>query len=113
MPNDMLQGRRVLVTQADDFMGPMLCEVFAAHGADVIASTQPLLDAAAPAALIAATGTVDVLVVNLALPAPTPRRQTCPTANGAILRRHRRAAAAAGAGGAAADGERGVPAASW
>ena len=71
MPNDMLQGRRVLVTQADDFMGPMLCEVFAAHGADVIASTQPLLDAAAPAALIAATGTVDVLVANLALPAPT------------------------------------------
>ena len=67
----MLQGRRVLVTQADAFMGPTLCEVFAAHGAEVIASTQPLLDAAAPAALVADAGTIDILVANLALPAPS------------------------------------------
>ncbi len=71
MPDAMLQGRRVLITQADAFMGPMLCEVFAAHGAEVVASTQPLLDAAAPAALIAEYGTIDILVANLALPAPS------------------------------------------
>jgi 2-keto-3-deoxy-L-fuconate dehydrogenase len=68
-----LRDRRVLITQADAFMGPALCEVFAAHGAHVIASTHSLLDAAAPAALIAAAGHIDVLVVNLALAAPTTR----------------------------------------
>ena len=35
----MLQGKRVLVTQADDFMGPVLCDVFREHGAEVVAST--------------------------------------------------------------------------
>ena len=33
MPNDFLSAKRVLITQADAFMGPMLCEVFAEHGA--------------------------------------------------------------------------------
>lgn len=65
-----LSGRRALITQADDFMGPALCEVFAAHGADVIADTAPLLDADAPARVVAAAGVVDLLVLNLAIPAP-------------------------------------------
>ena len=30
----MLRGKRILVTQADAFMGPVLCEVLAAHGAE-------------------------------------------------------------------------------
>ncbi|MEO8156341.1 MAG: SDR family oxidoreductase [Betaproteobacteria bacterium] len=71
MPTGNLQDKRVLVTQADAFMGPMLCEVFSEHGAAVIASTALLLDPGAPAALVAATGHIDVLVVNLAIPAPT------------------------------------------
>jgi 2-keto-3-deoxy-L-fuconate dehydrogenase len=29
MSNQILQGKRVLVTHADAFMGPVLCEVFA------------------------------------------------------------------------------------
>ena len=33
-----LAGKRVLITQADAFMGPVLCEVFAEQGAEVIAS---------------------------------------------------------------------------
>jgi 2-keto-3-deoxy-L-fuconate dehydrogenase len=70
MPTQSLQDKRVLVTQADAFMGPMLCEVLARHGAFVIASTDTLLDPGAPAAVVAAAGRIDVLVANLALPAP-------------------------------------------
>lgn len=70
MSPHMLQGKRVLITQADDFMGPVLCEVFAGHGATVIASTRSLVDPDAAAAVVAAAGTVDVLVANLVLPAP-------------------------------------------
>jgi len=71
VPSQLLQGKRALITQADAFMGPVLCDVFAGHGADVIASAGPLLDPGAPAAVIAAAGRVDVLVVNLSVPAPT------------------------------------------
>jgi len=67
----MLGGRRVLVTQADQFMGPVLCEVFAEHGAEVIASTESLTEVGAPAAAVAAAGRVDILLVNLAMPAPS------------------------------------------
>ena len=71
MSSSMLQGKRILITQADAFMGPVLCEVFAEHGALVIASTQSLIDAQAPADVVAAAGRIDVLVANLALPAPS------------------------------------------
>ena len=70
MPAQSLQDKRVLVTQADAFMGPMLCEVLARHGAFVIASTDTLLDPGAPASFVAAAGRIDVLVANLAIPAP-------------------------------------------
>lgn len=70
MANPTLAGKRVLVTHADAFMGPVLCEVFAGHGATVIASTDPLHDADAPAAVVSAAGHIDVLVANLAMPAP-------------------------------------------
>ena len=66
-----LEGKRVLVTQADAFMGPTLCEVFREHGASVIADTQALADPDLPSALVAAAGRVDVLVANLAVPAPS------------------------------------------
>lgn len=71
MPNQSLQDKRVLITQADAFMGPALCEVFASHGAEVIASTENLSAAGAPAGVVAAAGRVDILVVNLAIVAPT------------------------------------------
>jgi len=66
----LLEGRRVLVTQADAFMGPTLCEVLREHGATVIADTQALADPAIPSALVASAGRVDVLIANLAVPAP-------------------------------------------
>ena len=71
MSDQSLLGKRVLITHADLFMGPVLCEVFAAHGATVIASTDPLLASDAPAAIVAEAGQVDVLVANLAISAPT------------------------------------------
>ena len=66
-----LAGKRVLITQADAFMGPVLCEVFAEQGAEVVASTESLREADAPAALVARCGAIDVVVANLALPAPS------------------------------------------
>jgi len=71
MSHPSLLGKRVLITQADQFMGPVLCEVFASHGATVIASTAALTSADAPAAMVASAGRVDMLIANLAIPAPT------------------------------------------
>ena len=65
-----LTGKRILVTQADTFMGPTLCEVFTEMGAEVITDYQLLDDPALPAQIVDAAGTVDVLVINLAVPAP-------------------------------------------
>jgi 2-keto-3-deoxy-L-fuconate dehydrogenase len=65
------EGKRILVTQAGEFMGPVLCEVLAEHGAEVIASSAALLDPAAPAEIVRSAGVVDVLLANLAIPAPT------------------------------------------
>lgn len=71
MNGTTLEGKRVLVTQADEFMGPALCEVFAERGATVLPDTGKLTEPAAPAALVARSGRIDVLVVNLAITAPT------------------------------------------
>jgi 2-keto-3-deoxy-L-fuconate dehydrogenase len=68
---ESLKGRRILVTQAGDFMGPALCAAFRAHGAEVVADHEPLLDPQRPARLVAAAGVVDVLVANLSCPAPS------------------------------------------
>ncbi len=73
MPQTLLEDKRVLVTHADAFMGPTLCEVLAAHGATVLANTDALRDPLAPAAIVAGAGRIDVLVANLALPAPGTR----------------------------------------
>jgi 2-keto-3-deoxy-L-fuconate dehydrogenase len=67
----ILHGKRILVTQAGDFMGPMLCEVFAEHGAEVIPSKAILSEPSAAESLVASSGALDVLVANLAIPAPS------------------------------------------
>ena len=69
--NHMLSGKRILVTQASSFMGPALCEEFAQQGAIVIANTDSLAEAGAAEAMVKAAGTVDILVANLAISAPT------------------------------------------
>jgi len=66
-----LQGKRILVTQAGDFMGPALCDVFAEQGADVVRSTAGLGAAGAAEAVVAGAGPIDALVANLAVLAPS------------------------------------------
>jgi len=66
-----LVGKRVLVTQAAEFMGPALCQVFAEQGAAVLASEADLTELDAAAQVVAEAGHIDVLVANLALRAPT------------------------------------------
>ena len=67
-----LQGKRVLITQSADFMGPALQRVFGALGAVVIADARPLGDEIAMAGrVVAEAGDIDVLIAHLALPAPS------------------------------------------
>jgi 2-keto-3-deoxy-L-fuconate dehydrogenase len=66
-----LQGKRILVTQADEFMGPVICEVLAEHGAEVVASKALLSEPGAAESLVDSSGDIDILVANLAFPAPS------------------------------------------
>lgn len=66
-----LSGKRVLLTQASDFMGPALAEVFRECGADLIAANGPVAEPDYPQRLLAESGTIDVLLLNLGIPAPT------------------------------------------
>lgn len=66
---DSLAGKRVYVTQIDEFMGPALVDAFRAHGAELLG---------APGAReqdLRAAGHVDVLLCNLGVPAPSTRAQ--------------------------------------
>jgi NAD(P)-dependent dehydrogenase (short-subunit alcohol dehydrogenase family) len=69
MSEQRLQGKRVLLTQADDYMGPATIEVFEEHGAEVIADRSDPSEPGAMEAAVASAGHVDILVVNLAAPA--------------------------------------------
>jgi 2-keto-3-deoxy-L-fuconate dehydrogenase len=66
-----LQGTRILLTQASDFMGPMLREVLVEQGADVFAADDPLEEPGAVERVVARAGRIDVLVANLSMKAPT------------------------------------------
>ena len=70
-----LTGKRILITQASEFMGPALCEVLAEQGAEVVASTADLAPPEAAAQVVAQAQQdarpIDVLVANLAYRAPT------------------------------------------
>ncbi|HEY8554190.1 MAG TPA: SDR family oxidoreductase [Burkholderiales bacterium] len=65
-----LRGKRILITQARDFMGPALCEVLAECGAEIVASAEPLDVPDAPARVVQAAGRIDALIANLGVPAP-------------------------------------------
>lgn len=67
---NVLTGKRVLVTQASEFMGPAFCEVFAEQGAEVVRSNVPLDTPGAPEDVVAQAGPIDVLVANLSVMAP-------------------------------------------
>ncbi len=65
-----LTGKRILVTQSNEFMGPVLCQVLAEQGADVVASSERLTAPDAAARVVRDAGPIDILVANLAFTAP-------------------------------------------
>lgn len=69
MSDKRLEGKRVLVTQADDYMAPATIELFSEHGAQVIADRSDLTVEGAVEQLVEKTGHIDILVANLAAPA--------------------------------------------
>ena len=66
-----LSRQRILLTQADQFMGPALQATLAECGAEVTADTRPLDTPEAAVAVVASAGHIDVLIANLAVPAPS------------------------------------------
>lgn len=66
-----LTGKRILVTQAGEFMGPALCEVLAEQGATVLRSDAALDAPGAAEEAVHGAGGFDALVLNLAIHAPT------------------------------------------
>jgi NAD(P)-dependent dehydrogenase (short-subunit alcohol dehydrogenase family) len=63
-------GKRVLITQSQELMGPARVRVFGAFGAVVQAEARPLGDAPVLAArVVESAGDIDVLIAHLALPA--------------------------------------------
>lgn len=60
-----LANRQVVVTQAGDFMGPAVCDLFAAEGAVVTADSSDLTRPHAAEDLITQVGHIDILVANL------------------------------------------------
>ena len=72
MISNRLDGQRVLLTQSQEFMGPALVEVFKSLGAEVIEDTRALdQDAHLPRTLVEQAGHIDILLLHLALPAPS------------------------------------------
>lgn len=67
----ILDQKRILVTQSDTFMGPAICEVLEAQGADVIAHVGSLADPEEPGKIVKEADEIDVLIANLAISAPT------------------------------------------
>ena len=66
MTNGRLAGKRVLVTQAKDYMGPETIELFREEGAEVIADETDLTEVNAAQRVVEDAGHIDVLVANLA-----------------------------------------------
>lgn len=64
-----LVGKRALITQSTEFMGPALCEVFAEQGATVVASSDALSEPEAADRIVCEAGSFVILVANLALTA--------------------------------------------
>ena len=69
MTEKRLDGKRVLVTQARDYMGPATIELFREHGAEVIADETDLRIPGAVEQVVKDAGHIDVLMANLAAPA--------------------------------------------
>jgi NAD(P)-dependent dehydrogenase (short-subunit alcohol dehydrogenase family) len=71
-----LKGKRVLITQAEDYMGPDTVALFSEHGAEIVADSRDLTQPGATEDLIAEAGHIDILVANLAANAGRPTQAT-------------------------------------
>jgi 2-keto-3-deoxy-L-fuconate dehydrogenase len=72
MTSTRLHGKRVLLTQSSDFMGPALTEDFERLGATAIADERALnQDPALPEGIVRGAGRIDALLLHLSLPAPS------------------------------------------
>lgn len=65
-----MQGKRVLITQCEEFMGPPLVAAFEAYDAQVLTDPNPLTKPSAVSDMVDRVGRIDVLIANLAVPAP-------------------------------------------
>ncbi len=63
-----LEGRRVLVTHADRYIGPPVVELFEKEGAHVIADESDYADPGAAREVVGRAGRIEVLVANFAGP---------------------------------------------
>ncbi|MEZ5659702.1 MAG: SDR family oxidoreductase [Burkholderiaceae bacterium] len=70
MSTNDLSGQRILVTQADVFMGPALCAAIAAAGAEVVPVVGEMLEPGAAQACVEGAGAIDSVVANLGVAAP-------------------------------------------
>jgi NAD(P)-dependent dehydrogenase (short-subunit alcohol dehydrogenase family) len=71
MSDTRLDGKRILLTQADAWVGPTLIEVLGKLGATVLADKRVLIEPDLPAQLVREAGRVDVLIAHLGAPAPS------------------------------------------
>lgn len=65
-----LKHKRILVTQANEFMGPALCDFLSQCGAEVIANNDILIDPQSAQKAIDDAGSIDALIINLAIKDP-------------------------------------------
>ncbi len=61
-----LEGKRVLVTQSNNYMGPATIELFEKEGAIVTADSSDLTESNRCKDLMESAGIIDILVANLA-----------------------------------------------
>ena len=66
--SNRLEGKRILVTQCEDYMGPATVDVFKEEGATVIKDNSDLTQTGRCEELISDSGEIDVLIANLASP---------------------------------------------
>lgn len=64
--NMRLENKKVLVTQCDDYMGPAICELFAAEGAAVIAIPGTVPNGDDFEKYVSKIDDIDILIANLA-----------------------------------------------
>ena len=64
--SNRLAGRKVFITQADDYMGPAINELFGNEGAEIVTAHGPVPTDDGFMGHIAAAGDTDILIANLA-----------------------------------------------